>query len=107
MWRVLDNLFNNVRKYALSNSRVYIDFKPCGNGDVVLEVKNVSAAKLNIPVDELMERFTRGDENRATEGSGLGLAIARDLVRLQHGSFDIVIDGDLFKAVIGLKGFAE
>jgi signal transduction histidine kinase len=106
LWRVVDNLLSNVRKYALPGSRVYIDIKE-NDGPLArqtsLEVKNVSASQLNIEADELMERFMRGDEARTTDGSGLGLAIARDLVNLQGGYFDIVIDGDLFKAVTILR----
>jgi signal transduction histidine kinase len=106
LWRVVDNLLSNVRKYALPGSRVYIDIKE-NDGPLArqtsLEVKNVSASQLNIEADELMERFMRGDEARTTDGSGLGLAIARDLVNLQGGFFDIVIDGDLFKAVTILR----
>jgi signal transduction histidine kinase len=105
LWRVMENIFRNAGKYALSGSRVYIDLRRAER--VVFTMKNISAVKLNIPADELMERFQRGDENRTTEGSGLGLAIARDLVRLQHGHFDIIIDGDLFKAVIELAPFKE
>jgi len=72
-----------------------------------LEIKNTSAVKLNIPPEELMERFKRGDEARASEGSGLGLAIAKDLVRLQDGWFDLSIDGDLFKAIVMLPPWKE
>jgi signal transduction histidine kinase len=113
LWRVMENIFRNAGKYALSGSRVYIDLRRETKGQggsaerVVFTMKNISAVKLNIPADELMERFQRGDENRTTEGSGLGLAIARDLVRLQHGHFDIIIDGDLFKAVIEFAPFEE
>jgi signal transduction histidine kinase len=108
VWRVVDNLLNNVRKYALPGSRVYIDLKEAGGPGLepawtTMEIKNISAAKLNIPADELMERFQRGDEARATEGSGLGLAIAKDLVRLQGGHFEISIDGDLFKATVTME----
>jgi signal transduction histidine kinase len=71
----------------------------------LLEIKNISAAKLNIPADELMERFKRGDASRTTEGSGLGLAIAKDLIRLQGGWFDVYVDGDLFKIVAMLEPF--
>ena len=107
LWRVVENLLGNVLKYALPGSRVYIDLKeiPGTNGkdaQVLLEIKNVSKNELNISADELMERFKRGDESRATEGSGLGLAIAKDLVLLQNGWFEIKIDGDLFKAVVML-----
>ena len=118
LWRVLENLLGNVSKYALENSRVYIDIsEQSGNGataatlgtasgspatgsGILLEVKNISKDKLNISEAELMERFTRGDESRNTEGSGLGLAIAKDLVRLMDGKFNITIDGDLFKASV-------
>ncbi|HVI40040.1 MAG TPA: ATP-binding protein, partial [Anaerovoracaceae bacterium] len=110
LWRVVENLLGNVLKYAQEGSRVYIDLKE-QNGksgtipNVVLEVKNISKVELNIDADELMERFKRGDESRATEGSGLGLAIAKDLVRLQNGWFEIKIDGDLFKAVVMLEAY--
>jgi signal transduction histidine kinase len=108
LWRVVDNLLNNVRKYAMPGSRVYIDLKeyrPAGRARAAtsLEIKNTSAAMLNIPADELMERFQRGDESRATEGSGLGLSIAGDLTRLMDGNFEIAIDGDLFKASVTLE----
>lgn len=108
MWRVLENLFGNAIKYALENSRVYVDIRqehvmPEGVTVAVLEMKNVSKNALNIPADELMERFKRGDESRSTDGSGLGLSIARDLMNIQNGKFDIYIDGDLFKAVMILE----
>ena len=100
LWRVLENLLGNVSKYALENSRVYIDISEQSGNGILLEVKNISKDKLNISEAELMERFTRGDESRNTEGSGLGLAIAKDLVRLMDGKFNITIDGDLFKASV-------
>ena len=118
LWRVLENLLGNVSKYALENSRVYIDISeqsengatagalgtasgsPATGNGILLEIKNISKDKLNISEAELMERFTRGDESRNTEGSGLGLAIAKDLVRLMDGKFNITIDGDLFKASV-------
>ncbi len=110
LWRVVENLLNNVLKYAQEGSRVYIDLKE-QNGksgktpNVILEIKNISKTELNIDADELMERFKRGDESRSTEGSGLGLAIAKDLVRLQNGWFEIKIDGDLFKAIVMLEAY--
>ena len=112
LWRVVENLLNNVEKYALENSRVYIDLSEKKvNGQpgsrVLFEMKNMSRAPLNIPEDELMERFKRGDESRATEGSGLGLAIAKDLVRLQGGWFELKIDGDLFKSTVILDTYNE
>ena len=112
LWRVVENLLNNVLKYAQEGSRVYIDIreqngKNSAASDVVLEIKNISKTELNIDADELMERFKRGDESRTTEGSGLGLAIAKDLVRLQNGWFEIKIDGDLFKAIVLLEAYSE
>ena len=70
-------------------------------GRVKFTIKNISARPLNISPEELTERFVRGDDSRTTDGSGLGLSIAKSLTELQHGSFDIVIDGDYFKASIG------
>ena len=98
-WRILDNLLGNCVKYAMPATRVYLDVTPW-NGNVVLTVKNISAAPLNVAPDQLMERFVRGDESRTTEGSGLGLSIARSLVELQHGQFNLDVDGDLFKATV-------
>jgi signal transduction histidine kinase len=106
LWRVLENLLGNVSKYALENSRVYIDLSEHNvgeNGFVKIEVKNISKDELNISADELMERFKRGDESRNTEGSGLGLAIAKDLVQMMNGIFEITVDGDLFKAIVMLE----
>ena len=101
LWRVLDNLFNNVVKYALPGTRVYITSELDG-GDAVISVKNISRDPLNISAEELMERFVRGDSSRHTEGSGLGLNIAQSLVNLMHGKFSLSVDGDLFKAEIRL-----
>lgn len=105
LWRVIENLLGNVSKYALENSRVYVNIRRTDG--ILLEVKNISKDALNISEEELMERFTRGDASRNTEGSGLGLAIARDLVRLMDGKFDITIDGDLFKASVLLEEAGE
>ena len=101
LWRVLDNLFNNVVKYALPGTRVYITSELDG-GEAVISVKNISRDPLNISAEELMERFVRGDASRHTEGSGLGLNIAQSLVNLMHGKFSLSVDGDLFKAEIRL-----
>jgi signal transduction histidine kinase len=95
-WRVLENVFSNVLKYALPRSRVYLNLYHEGN-DVRLDIKNISAYELNIDEQELMERFTRGDASRHSEGSGLGLNIAKSLMNVQYGTLDITIDGDLFK----------
>lgn len=96
--RVLDNLFSNISKYALENSRVYVDLR--NEGGVQLTIKNISKYPLNISAEELMERFTRGEKSRTTSGSGLGLSIASSFVRAHGASFDIDIDGDLFKVTI-------
>ena len=101
LWRVIDNLFNNVVKYALPETRVYVDVRVEGS-EAVISMKNISRAALNVSADELMERFVRGDASRSTDGSGLGLNIAKSLTELQHGEFSISTDGDLFKAEIRL-----
>lgn len=98
-YRIFENLFVNIQKYALPNSRVYIDILKEEN-KVQIIIKNISATELNVRPEELTERFVRGDKARNTEGSGLGLAIAKSFVEAQKGSFEIVVDGDLFKAVI-------
>lgn len=100
LWRVLENLYNNAFKYAAEGSRIYVNVVRAG-GRVKFTIKNISARPLNISPEELTERFVRGDDSRTTDGSGLGLSIAKSLTELQHGSFDIVIDGDYFKASIG------
>lgn len=99
LWRVLENVFGNVSKYAMENTRVYVDVK-VERPNVQLSLKNISAQPLNISADELTERFIRGDVSRNTEGSGLGLSIAKDLVQLQGGEFKLYLDGDLFKVTI-------
>ena len=99
MWRIFDNLMNNICKYALSGTRVYLSLKEEGN-DAVITFKNTSRDELNISEEELMERFTRGDASRNTEGNGLGLSIARSLCELQNGKLDLSIDGDLFKVTL-------
>ena len=102
--RVMENLLSNIFKYALEGSRVYIDIWQTEK-EVFVSFKNISAVELNIPVDELMERFKRGDESRSSEGNGLGLAIAKSLMEIQEGLLSLSIDGDLFKAEIKLNRF--
>lgn len=102
MWRVFDNLLNNVCKYAMAGTRVYINLdKEAGRATVTF--RNISAQQLNISGEELMERFVRGDSSRNTEGSGLGLSIARSLVQLQKGELELTVDGDLFKVTLKFK----
>ncbi|MDO4754043.1 MAG: sensor histidine kinase [Bacillota bacterium] len=99
MWRIFDNIMNNICKYSLRGTRVYLALDARGK-DVVFSFKNTSSTALNIEPDELFERFTRGDKSRSTEGSGLGLSIAKSLTELQGGTMEIVIDGDLFKVIV-------
>lgn len=99
LWRVLENLFNNVAKYAMSNTRVYVDLLDLGS-EVKFSIKNISDQRLNIEATELTERFIRGDISRSTEGSGLGLSIAKNLTEIQGGKFFIYLDGDLFRVTI-------
>ncbi|MBQ6797144.1 MAG: sensor histidine kinase [Clostridia bacterium] len=106
LWRVFDNLLSNACKYSPSGSRLYID-ADCDSDSVNITFRNISAQPLNIPPEELMERFVRGDSSRSTPGSGLGLTIAKSLVELQGGTFTIEIDGDLFKAVIRFPAVSQ
>lgn len=99
MWRVLENLYINIEKYAMESTRVYMQLN-VKEGRAEFILKNISLEPLNISPDELMERFIRGDESRTTEGSGLGLSIAESLVKLQGGTFKIHLDGDLFRVTV-------
>ena len=99
LWRVIDNLLSNCVKYAMEGTRVYLDVIQW-EGQAILTVKNISRLPLNIPAEQLMERFVRGEEARSTDGSGLGLSIARSLTELQGGSFRLDVDGDLFKVTV-------
>lgn len=99
LWRVFDNLMNNICKYALPGTRVYLDLLK--NGDQAICIfRNISRSELTAAPDELTERFVRGDSSRNTEGSGLGLSIASSLTALQKGRLDITTDGDLFKVIL-------
>ena len=99
LWRVLENLFNNVAKYAMENTRVYVDLIDLGT-EIKFSIKNISEQRLNIEAKDLTERFIRGDISRSTEGSGLGLSIAKNLTELQGGKFYVYLDGDLFRVTI-------
>lgn len=103
LYRVLENTYSNVAKYAEENTRVYVDCIIEAEDTVAIYVKNISKEELNISADELMQRFVRGDKSRNTEGSGLGLSIAKSLTELQDGTFNIYLDGDLFKVAIKFK----
>ncbi|MBO4376122.1 MAG: hypothetical protein IKY04_08565 [Lachnospiraceae bacterium] len=110
MWRIIENLFNNIYKYAMPQTRVYINLKTEDIAHVNytwVSIKNISAQPLNINADELTERFIRGDVSRSTEGSGLGLSIAKSLTEGQHGKFNIYLDGDLFKVTVAMPTSKE
>lgn len=100
LWRVLENVYNNAFKYAMEHTRVYTDLE-LKDDKIYFTIKNISANPLNVQGEELTERFVRGDVSRTTEGSGLGLSIAQSLTKLQGGTFEILIDGDLFKVRVG------
>ncbi len=100
-WRIIDNLISNVKKYALAGTRVYIEVGE-ENGAGVFAIKNVSREPLDVPIEQLTQRFVRGDASRSTEGSGLGLSIAQSLCELQSGTLEITMDGDLFKVTVRL-----
>ena len=99
LWRILSNVLNNAVKYALQDTRLYVDLMSL-DGNAVIAIKNISREQLNVGADELMERFVRGDASRNTEGSGLGLHFAKSLVELQKGQMHLMVDGDLFKVTI-------
>lgn len=108
IWRVVENLFGNIYKYALFGTRVYMDMELSEDRErVSLSLKNISSQSLNIKAEELTERFIRGDVSRSTEGSGLGLSIAKNLTELQDGRFDIYLDGDLFKVTLTFPVYKE
>ena len=96
LWRVLENLFSNISKYALSGTRVFTDIKPKDESNAILTLKNTSEEPLESSKDSLTEQFIRGDKARQSEGSGLGLYIAKNLVELMEGQFEVQVIGDLF-----------
>ncbi|MBS5114715.1 MAG: HAMP domain-containing histidine kinase [Erysipelotrichaceae bacterium] len=98
-YRILTNLFTNILKYALENTRVYIDIKET-DYNVNITIRNISKYEIQVEAHELLERFVQGDSSRHYEGSGLGLAIAKSFCELQHGTFEVSVEGDLFKTVL-------
>lgn len=104
MSRVLSNLINNILKYTMKNTRVFI-LASEKDGMIEMVFKNISAYPLNFSVEEITQRFVRGDESRTAEGNGLGLAIAKSYTEICNGSFDVVVDGDMFKAILKFKKF--
>lgn len=105
LWRVFDNLLNNILKYAQENTRVYLNLTR-ENGKAVITFRNISNYALDISAEELQERFVRGDKSRHMEGNGLGLSIAKSLVELQGGTMEISVDGDLFKVILAFRELA-
>lgn len=101
-YRIFENLLTNALKYAMPQSRVYVDVLPSEEG-VEIVFKNISATEIAADADSLTERFVRGDASRNSEGSGLGLAIVKSFTEIQGGTFKIDVDGDLFKAVLVWK----
>lgn len=102
LYRVFENLISNVIKYSMENTRVYIDIIK-EEEEVKIVMKNIASYELNFDVNEITERFKRADEARTSEGSGLGLAIAKSIVELHGGTFEVEVDGDLFKSIIRLR----
>jgi signal transduction histidine kinase len=99
LWRIFDNLMNNICKYAQAGTRVYLTLEEQA-GQAVISFKNTSHSPLDVSAEDLMERFVRGDASRSTEGNGLGLSIAKSLTDLQNGTMELTVDGDLFKVVL-------
>ena len=105
MSRVLSNLISNILKYTMKNTRVFITASE-KDGMIVMEFKNISAYPLDFDVEEITQRFVRGDESRTAEGNGLGLAIAKSYTEICNGTFEIVVDGDMFKAIMKFRKYA-
>lgn len=99
MYRVLQNIIDNALKYSLDGTRIYFNLRN-ENGYCIISVKNVASYEMNFSPDEIMERFTRGDQSRSTDGNGLGLSIAKSFTEACGGSFSITIDGDMFIAQV-------
>lgn len=106
LWRIFDNLMNNICKYAQPHTRVYLSLESA-EGQAVVTFRNISRSALNVAPDQLLERFSRGDSSRTTEGSGLGLSIAQSLTEMQGGQMGLVVDGDLFKIILTFPTIPE
>ena len=105
MSRVVSNLISNILKYTMKNTRVFITASE-KDGMIVMEFKNISAYPLDFDVEEITQRFVRGDESRTAEGNGLGLAIAKSYTEICNGTFEIVVDGDMFKAILKFRKYS-
>ena len=106
MSRVVGNLISNILKYAMKNTRVFITAVD-KDENIVMEFKNISAYPLDFDVDEIVQRFVRGDESRTSEGNGLGLAIAKSYTEICGGQFEITTDGDLFKVRLKFRKYID
>lgn len=106
IWRVFENLINNILKYSQPKTRVYIDLVE-ENHKILVTMKNISSYEMDFDKEEIFERFKRGDKSRNTEGSGLGLSIAKSILELQGGNLSIEVDGDLFKVKVTVHSFSE
>ena len=105
MSRVVSNLINNILKYTMKNTRVFITaFEK--DGEVIMEFKNIASYPMNFNADEIVGRFVRGDESRTADGNGLGLAIAKSYTEICNGKFEVVIDGDMFKAILKFRKYS-
>lgn len=102
LWRVFENLINNIRNYAMPDSRVYIDVEK-NEDNVSISLRNTSANKITMSAEELLQRFKRNDKSRSGSGNGLGLSIAKSFTEIQNGTFELFVDGDLFKTVLTFK----
>lgn len=105
MSRVVSNLINNILKYTMKNTRVFINASE-KDGNVVIEFKNIASYPMNFSADEITQRFVRGDESRTAEGNGLGLAIAKSYTEICNGKFDVVVDGDMFKVILTFRKYS-
>ena len=104
MSRVISNLISNILKYTMKNTRVFIT--ACErDSEVIIEFKNIASYPMNFDADEIVGRFVRGDESRTADGNGLGLAIAKSYTEICNGNFEVVIDGDMFKAILKFEKY--
>ena len=105
MSRVISNLISNILKYTMKNTRVFISAYE-ENGEVIMEFKNIASYPMDFNAEEIVGRFVRGDESRTQEGNGLGLAIAKSYTEICNGKFEIVLDGDMFKAILKFRKYS-
>ena len=101
LYRVFQNIIDNALKYSMEGSRIFLDIHKVGK-NIVFTAKNISSYPIDFTADEITERFVRGDKSRTDGGSGLGLSIAKSFTEACGGSFDIELDGDMFKASVSM-----